>query len=159
MVDGAGAEMLQHRRHQHGEQQRQPRGRVAGQLAREPGDTGQEYQQERRRPEDGRHPLGERLRQHHRAGPDQHRERQVDQPRPVHCHPVRRVQPVLHGIEPALAGEQVADLDEAHGVVGRQAFVSAQARYQVASYRRRPNDEKQRPDVGPLRWGAVQIGR
>ena len=42
VMDGAGAEMLQHRRHQRGENQRHARRRVAGEFARQPQDAGEE---------------------------------------------------------------------------------------------------------------------
>ncbi len=40
VMDSAGAEMLQHRRHEGGENQRHARGRVAGQVAGEPQNPG-----------------------------------------------------------------------------------------------------------------------
>lgn len=48
---------------------------------------------------------------------DQQRQRQVDEARPVHQRAGRDPQPVLHEIEPALAIEEIAHLDETHGIV------------------------------------------
>ncbi|CDX42601.1 hypothetical protein MPLDJ20_50122 [Mesorhizobium plurifarium] len=51
-------------------------------------------------------------------GHDDQREWRVDQPRPVHDEAARGAHPVLMEIEPALAAEQVADLDQPqHAVI------------------------------------------
>ena len=127
MIDSAGTEMLQHRRHQRGEDQCEPRRGVAGKFTREPRHAGEEYQQQRHRPHRGGNALGQRRRHDPFACPDQRGERQVDQPRPVHRHAFGRCQPVLREVEPALPGEEVAHLDQPHGVVGGKDLGAAQA--------------------------------
>jgi hypothetical protein len=128
----------QHRRRQYGKDQRKPCRRYTGQPVREPRDAGEEDEQQAGGPDNGRDALRDRRRHDCFARPDEQRKRQIDQPRPVHRHALRRVQPVLRQIEPALSGEQVAHLDEPHGVVGRRLVATHEA------------DEKLRHDRGEL---------
>jgi hypothetical protein len=162
MVDGAGPEMLQHRRRHRGKQQGEPRRRIAGELACQPRYAGEVQQQQRGRPDSCGHALRQLRWRDHRAGANEGGERQIDQPRPVHRHPVGRAQPVLGEIEPALAGEQVAHLHQPHGVVGRLARPSAeachQARRQVGCYRCSPNDQQQRAGLGAVLRLPVRNG-
>lgn len=147
VMDRAGTEMLQHRRHQRGENQRDARRRVAGEFAREPQDAGKEHEQQRRRPQCQDDALGECARQQRLAGADQQSERQVDQARPMHHHAVRGIETILREIEPVLPGQKIAHLDQAHGVVGRHA-VDAGGRDERHD-RDAPDQQEQNPAFQP----------
>ena len=156
IVDRARAEVLQHRSHERGEDQRQPCSGLAGKRTRKPRDAGEKDQQQRGRPDRHCHRLGTGCRHHQVAGPNEGRERQIDQPRPVHPHALGRSEPVLGQVEPALAAEEIPHLDEPHGVIGRE--VGIEASDQVGRDCRDPDDDEQDCGLAPLARNAVVDG-
>src|SRR6516165_3135872 len=114
MIDCPGAKVLQHRCTQRGQNERKPRRRLIGETACEPCDASKKDKEEGNRPQRDDEVFRPTARQHDLRSSDEHRERQVDETRPVHHHAVRRVEPVLGEIKPALAGQEVTHLHESH---------------------------------------------
>ena len=75
-------------------------------------------QQPQQRPDGAHQPLGQRVAQKYLEQEEQSGEAGIDQPRPMGFIADRRLDPGLAQIEPALAGEEIAYLDEPHRVVG-----------------------------------------
>ena len=69
--------------------------------------------EQQRRPQHLRDVLGQgHAAGQRRCGEDDGGDRRIDQPRPVHDEAAFRPHPVLMQVEPALAGQQVANLDQ-----------------------------------------------
>ena len=78
---------------------------------------------------------------------NQHAKRNVDQTRPVHVTAIRRIHAILRNVPPALPGHPVADLNEAHLVIGTADFPSGNilARYEQYCARRQQPDAENQP--------------
>ena len=137
--------------------------RLCRAVARHPDDAEQQSEQQPGRPHRQHQALRRRGWQRQLGGAQEDGDRQVDQPRPV----LGRVQRV-RDVEPALAGEQVADLHQPHGVVGR-GLVGAAAGKEVATV----DAPDQQQELARLRrlvrdggsgrgqgtWAATSVGR
>ena len=118
MIDAARRELHEH----HAGQERQPDRREARRRpfenARQPGDERKERPHQREGKGDPRRALrifrGEKGAKEH----IHRRQRNVDDPRPVHRQSRGRIDAAGDQVEPGLAGKKVAQLDGAHGVVG-----------------------------------------
>ena len=117
MIDSAGREEVPKAEgggdHAEGEEHAVGTGEARGEAA----DKAERHGKEHERPDESRQPLGHERVDGPREGGGQHRDRQVDEARPVHLDPRRR-KPGRGHVVPALPGEEIADLDHAHGVVG-----------------------------------------
>ena len=101
------------------DEQRGQHGLAAGEAAHRAQQEIQRGGKEHRRPEHQRDRLARcQAAGHGRSRKNDGRDRRVDQSRPVHDEAVGRTHAVLGEIEPALAADQVADLDETqHAVI------------------------------------------
>jgi len=151
MIDCPGAKVLQHRCTQRGQNERKPRRRLIGETACEPCDASKKDKEEGNRPQRDDEVFRPTARQHDLRSSDEHRERQVDETRPVHHHAVRRVEPVRGEIKPALDGQEVTHLHESHGIVGRETVVASPACEQVCRGDGAPNNDEKHANVGS-RW-------
>ena len=147
MIDGTGAKVLQYRRAQRSQNEREARCGLIGEIAREPREAGKKDEKECSRPENS----GEELRpnggQHGLGCPNEQRKRQVDETRPVHHHAVRRVESILSEIEPGLAGQKITHLHKAHCIVGGQRVIAPPSSDQMCGGDRTPNDDEDRASV------------
>ena len=83
---------------------------------------------------------------------DQRGKRRVDQARPMHRRAGRRIEPMLRQVEPGLSGQELANLDQPHGVVGRHRVEHAAA--QARNRERRGAGQAQQEHHKPVVCGA-----
>ncbi|HET6195992.1 MAG TPA: hypothetical protein VFE12_09565 [Acetobacteraceae bacterium] len=123
MIDRAGTKMNQRwngQRRQH--DCRHLRGTPIDAIDHSPGHRGDQQQrraEQQGRPQYQRDRLGARRAQQRPQQQNETGQGSIDDSRPVHQH-ARRIEPILHQVEPALSGDEIAHLDQPHGVVGRQ---------------------------------------
>lgn len=132
-------------------------GAVTGKAAR--GASREKYGQaeEQRRPQHLRNILGKgRAAGQGRYGDDDGGDRRIDQPRPMHDETAFQAHPVLVEIEPPLAGQHVANFDEAQQIVVVAAGIGQcrEAGKGIDGKRQRRGKQRQR-DIGPPNGGAI----
>jgi hypothetical protein len=114
MVDPERQDMRQHRHRQRQRQTGVEHRLRPAQPFRQPSHKQHRTAQSQHRHRDRRDGLCKRLPEQRRENDDYAGKRRIDQPRPMHRHPaVGGVEPMLAQVEPALAREQVAHLDQA----------------------------------------------
>ncbi len=130
MVDTAGPEDADGDRGGEHQGERGGGGQAVGEAADDRHNAGREDREGEGRPEVHRQEFGRGPPDEGLGEQDQPGDRQVDEARPVHQDAGRRREPRLEEIEPALAGQELADLDEAHRRIG--IVETAQARHPAA---------------------------
>ena len=147
MVDPERLELIGEQRHHPCDQPRPPAGLTPEQADRDRCDERHRDQQGQQRHRYQGHAFGSALPDQRGQGADDQRQRNVDQPRPVHRHLAQGIDPVLVEIEPALPGQQVTYLHEAQDVVGigELPVRDAPGRYQ------QENEREQRPHPHDMR--------
>ena len=132
VIDPAVAEGVQEHARLRRDEQDQQGGAPAEQPARSEEREGRVEAEEQRRPQRRGDSLREGAPENRCQAQDQPGEGQIDQARPMRRDAGGGQHPVLHGVEPALSGQEVAHPDEAHHVVGIGQAQPVEHRREVA---------------------------
>ncbi len=164
MVDGTGQEAVRCEDRERGQAESDMLPPRAAHSA--PGETheAQERHHQQKRPDRQRPGFGALGADEEAEDRDQIGDRQIDEARPVHQRTAGKAKAVLRHVEPALASQQIANFDEAHGVVivgtdiVRRVAIEEEQRDDDEGAVDESDDPGVRPDRGALLLKTRSLG-